>query len=85
MIMFIVFDFSYPGLVSSLGRFSPLKNQILKPAKVKVPTYTNFTKVNRPLKYRSRNKLSMKEAIGAVNIKGMSRLIGPSSIVVGIN
>ena len=78
--MFIVlYNFSYPGLVSSLGRYSPLKNRLLKctyavskPVKESTTTSANPKNANRPLTYRNWDEVSMREAIGAVNIQGMS-------------
>ena len=67
-----VYDFSYPGLAPSLGRYSPLKNRIMKPVKEPTTTISNLKKISRPLHYRSWNELNMREAIGAVNMQGMS-------------
>ena len=69
--MFIVFDFSCPGLAPSLGRYSPLRNRILKPVKEPTTTTSDPKKVNRPLNYRTWNELNMREAIDAVNMQGM--------------
>ena len=61
----------------SLGRYSPLKSRIFRstqPASkaVKETTTTNPKVINRPTTYRHWNDVSMREALGAVNVLGMS-------------
>ena len=77
MFVTITIYFSYSGLVPSLGRYSPLKSRIFRstqPASkaVKETTTTNPKVINRPTTYRHWNDVSMREALGAVNVLGMS-------------
>ena len=70
----VLFHFSYPGLVPSLGRFSPLKNRVLKCTQEasRIPVKHPVKKTNRPLSYRNWDEVSMREAVGIVHSKGMS-------------
>ena len=70
----VLFHFSYPGLVSSLGRFSPLKNPVLKCTQQvsRIPVKGPVKKTNRPLSYRNWDEASMREAVSIVHSKEMS-------------